>query len=328
MQILNVSGLIKASYREVKFRGTSDLLAKEVDADTFSLSAASSEAQPACNPQNATHLISVDFDGTLSTDLRGVDQFQRQFQNHLLHINTGRSIEDFASVGPLLKSVKVYALSTSNGEGLYINHGNLRGDRFVREIYEDYYQGRVQQDPEWMRQMECETGWRHQRVADIVRSFIKKELAEPGYGSTECVSGSSSVPLKILETLRQENINADFTVEDRNLYKFSPMNYEKADPVKFLASKCPMLTQVLVAGDSFNDKSLMRMCSARNANNTSVPVTRLLMDSNPAFVKDTLETAENPESITLISSFQEKLFEVMKKQYAPNEKPLPEMQLA
>lgn len=251
-------------------------------------------------PETATQLVSLDYDGTASTDIQGLENFQKQHKNFLLHLNTGRTVEDLAAVGGSLRNLHLYAISTGNGEGLYINEKHLPGDEFVQEIYKSYKKGQVTQDPEWRREVEAATGWDHQRAVDIIQSAVKSGKASPGYGATEFQPQSENVAEETLAKLKAAGIQAEVTVEDGYLYKFAPEGVKKDKPVEFLARRCPKLQSVVVGGDSDNDMSLMRMKNVRQASGVDVPVSKVLMNRKPAFVQQVMELGD--PTITLAKS--------------------------
>lgn len=268
------------------------------------------------NPQATRVLLSVDYDGTLSTDLTGAEHFQQQRSDCLLHLNTGRSVEDLAPLGERLRGLKLYALSTSNGEGLFINHQGLPANRWIARIAEQQQRGQNAQLSDWQQCVQAKTGWDHFRVAKVIRSFIERRLAYPGFGPLECVPLSDAVAPAILEALRKERIQADFSVEDHTLHKFCPQGYAKHSPVDFLAGQCPNLKRVVVAGDGLNDYALMSLESVLNGRGQPVVVDRVLVARDDAFVRRVLREAPNPFQVRMVSPRRHKLFESIADQVA------------
>lgn len=310
---------LKLSASMVQFQGTSDQgdFKKTKDnsrfpqSDQLQLSAAKLNRSPHFNPQAAQVLLSVDYDGTLSTDLAGAERFQRQRSDCLLHLNTGRSVEDLAPLRERLGGLKLFALSTSNGEGLFVNDKGLPANQWIEEIAERQQRQQNAQLPGWQRWVQGQSGWDHFQAAKVIRSFIDRQQAYPGYGPLECVPRSKGVISAILETLRTQRIQADFSVEDNTLHKFSPYGFAKHSPVGFLAEQCPNLQQVVVAGDGMNDYALMTLESVVNGRGRSVRVDRVLVAQDNAFVRRVLRDAPNPFQVKVLYPRREKLFETI-----------------
>ncbi|WP_303674873.1 hypothetical protein [Vampirovibrio chlorellavorus] len=280
-----------------------------LQSDQLRLSVPQSGRQPHFNPRTTRVLLSVDYDGTLSTDLVGAERFQQQRSDCLLHLNTGRCVEDLAPLGERLRGLKLYALSTSNGEGLFINHQALPANRWIAQIAEQQQRGQNAQSSDWRQSVQSKTGWDHFRVGRVIRSFIERRLAYPGFGPLECVPQSEAVASAILETLRQERIQADFSVEGDTLHKFCPQGYAKHSPVSFLAARCPNLKRVVVAGDGLNDYALMTLESVVNGRGQPVAVDRVLVARDNAFVQRVLQEAPNPLKVRMVSPRRHTLFE-------------------
>ncbi len=269
------------------------------------------------NPKTAKVLLSVDYDGTLSTDLIGAERFQQQRNDCLLHLNTGRSVEDLAPLRDRFQGLKLYALSTSNGEGLFINRHGLPADRWLGQIAEQQQQRQSAQVPEWRKRVQAETGWDHFKAAQVIRSFIDRRLAHPGYGPLECVPRTRGAIPALLEALRKEGIQADFSVEDDRLHKFGPQGFAKDSPVGFLARQCPNLQRVVVAGDGFNDYALMTLESVVNGTDQPVGVDRVLMGRDKAFVRQVMQDAPNSFQVKLVHpKREESLFDAIAAQVA------------
>jgi hydroxymethylpyrimidine pyrophosphatase-like HAD family hydrolase len=271
------------------------------------------------HPQTATHLLSIDLDGTLTSDIKGAVDFQKSHKNYLFHLNTGRTLEDIQGMASYLKDLEIYALSTGNGEGLYINHDHLPGNEFIKQLGKAYQQGVIKQDPGWQSLLLEKTGWDHAKAVSIIQQAVDQGWASPGYGATEVQVQDKEKAKTILTQLEAKGIQADLTIEDGYLYKFGPKNTKKNTPIEFLTQQCPQLKGIVVAGDSDNDLSMMALntvsqtSSNGSGSSREIPVLKVAMAGRAAFV-DKVKSLTQEKGV-IYGSSKQTLFQCIENQW-------------
>ena len=229
------------------------------------------------------------------------------------------------------------AISTNNGEGLYINTNNEPPYEWLLRLTV------ADQSGKWIETQERETGWNNQQVSDIISNIVEqcdpsqvwtyktfahtrtipnfgpKSIWDNHDGTEYLVKLSPERPQafydafaeNILSALRKQNINAYCEVEpdadrhDHNIikYQFFPADYDKATPLRFLAKNFPHLKGAIVSGDGPKDLSLLSLHHIETEDGTEIPVFPIAITKNPT-VREAIKNSRYPGIITVEDSSQ------------------------
>lgn len=224
----------------------------------------------------------------------------RQTQNPFILLNTGRTPESLQRIGGLLTSIPLHAISTLDGQRLYVRPDKIA----VKDWFKSISDGKTVPDTDWINWLRSNRGFDYENfnstIEGVLKTLNKSSLLkgftihkEKGFPRVivEAKSPKHPVTPTLLDSLANQITDKvpysvvwnkpDITPSGKGIIYISHRRVDKGTPIEFVVQNKFPTNRVFTFGDSSNDAPMLNPRYYVGAYNTPTLVKKEINDPVP-----------------------------------------------